>query len=483
MKTTVLHLFAFMLLWTAAGSVSAQTVTDVLDYKSIGISGKYYKTWEKTFPSGAIYTGNSAGDKNTINLRSEKLSGIVVKTSGGIMKSITIKFHDVNVKDRQINIYGKNTPYSENTVDLYNAQRGDLIASIKTQIKDTTIYPPKNYAYIGIRSKKDLISVDQIQIEWAKSNPDIAEKGSLQKPYSVADVISGRYNNEQGVYVEGYIRGAYTDNKEISDSVNSNIIIGATADATDYIAVELPQGKLRDAINVTTGGMIGTKVILKGTINTSFFDSPGLISTNEAYVGINLTNAGYATMYFSKATLQVPKNITAFTYKMVNGKLVESKRISAGENIAAGTAVVLNGESGDYWCKVITENENNVADPNNILQGTDELSALSEDTDNYFYMLSVNADNDPKSVGFYWGQNYGAAFTNGAHKAYLKVAKRSIGANAKSFYLFSNISTAIQPAIYSTPRTNTPIHNIAGQRVNSNYKGIIIYNGKKYISK
>ena len=565
-----LRLFTFILLWTVAESVSAQTITDILNYNSVGISGKYYKSWKNTLSSGATYQGNSAGGKNTIQLRSSnKSSGIVVTKSGGTVKSVTIRLYSTNVDTRQVDVYGKNTPYTQ-IGELYTVEQGELIGSITPKTTEITISPDKNYAFIGIRSKTGLIYVDQIEIEWTKSdfamsspkiqgntpfessttisitgdedseiyytlngenpsisstkytepfiinqsstikaiavkdgltsvistatfekiseqdtdtNPDIAEKGSLSNPYSVTDVINGQCNNKQGVYVEGYICGAYDFKKEINNNVDANIIIGATVDATNYIAVELPKGYLRDAINVSTGGMIETKVILKGNIETLYFGSPGLKATSEAYVGINLTKVRYATMFFSKATLQVPENIKAFTYKMVNDKLAQSKRIAAGENIAAGTAVVLNGEPGDYWCKVVGPNENSVTDTYNILRGTDTTFALSEDTDCYFYILSVNAANDPNSVGFYWKKNYGAAFTNGAHKAYLKVPKSVINANAKSIYLFSDISTAIQPTTYSASKGNPQIHNIAGQRVNRNYKGIIIINGRKYISK
>lgn len=567
--TISLRLFIIMLLWTAADSVSAQTITDVLNYQTVGVTGKDYKKWIAHLASGADYDGNSAGGNNSIRLRASNISGIIVNNPGSIVKSITIKLYDTKIKNQQIDIYGKTTPYKERD-ELYNAKQGELIGSIDVQTKEATIFPDKEYSYIGIRSKSGVIYVKQIEIEWAKSdlavfspkiqgnspfegsttisitgdegsdiyytlngedpsiastkytgpftvsqtttikaiavkdgnisavsstrfeknigkdtdtNPDIAEKGSLRIPYSVTDVINGQCNNEKEIYVEGYICGAYGDNKVINNKVDANFIIGATADATDCIAIQLPIGNLRDAINVTNDGMIGTKVMLKGNIVASYFGGPGLNSTSEAYIGLSLTDIRYATMYYSKATLQIPDNITAFTYKLDNGELVVSKRISAGENIAAGTAVVLNGEPGDYWCKVIIEDENSVADANNILRGTDGTSTLSTDPDSYFYMLSINKAKEPNSIGFYWGQEYGEAFINGAHKAYLKVSKENFNAYAKSFYLFSNTPTSIQSTIHSKPHANAPIHNIAGQRVNSNYKGIVICNGKKYILK
>ncbi|MGI6242837.1 MAG: chitobiase/beta-hexosaminidase C-terminal domain-containing protein [Prevotella sp.] len=572
--TTSLRLLVTMLLYLTAGSISAQTITDVLNFETIGISDSKYMSWEYTLSSGATYEGNTKGENKTIQLRSSYDSGIVVTKTGGIVKSIKIKLYKTNVANRQVDVYGSNTQYT-GLSDLYNAGKGELIGSVTPKMNEVVISPNTDYAYIGIRSKSGLINVDQIEIEWENKEapstisaptiqgtspfnnsttisiasdegahiyytingeapstastkymepfiisqtttvkaiavkdeltsavsvstfeklaeedtntyPDVAEKGSLRNPYTVTEVINGQSDGKKNVYVVGYICGAYYNNYgkiEINNEVDANIIIGTTADATDYIAIELPKGNLRNAINVSDGGMIGTRVILKGNIVANYFGGRGLKATSEAHIGVQVTNAKYATLYFSKTTLQIPNNLTAFTYKLDGGKLVESRCFTTGENVAAGTAVVLNGEPGNYWCKVITEDGRSVKDTNNLLRGTDTSTYITADTNSYFYMLSLNAINDPNSVGFYWGAEQGATFTNGAHKAYLQIEKNTADTNAKRFYLFSNNPTSIQPAIQSVSHDNASLYNIAGQKVNSHYKGIIIRNGKKYISK
>ena len=70
----------------------------------------------------------------------------------------------------------------------------------------------------------------------------------------------------------------------------------------------------------------------------------------------------------------------------------------------------------------------------------------------------------------------GAAFTNGAHKAYL--ALPSNGVKGFAFGLEDD-ATGIQ-AIENAAE-NGAIYNLAGQRINKMQKGINIVNGKKVL--
>ena len=113
------------------------------------------------------------------------------------------------------------------------------------------------------------------------------------------------------------------------------------------------------------------------------------------------------------------------------------------------------------------------------MKGTDSDTLLEADANSYFYKLSLNEAEELSSIGFYWGYTDGAAFTNKAHKAYLKVAK---SAEAK-FYRFDGETTAIETIQAAQPDANAPMYNVAGQRVSKNYKGVVIQNGRKYVVK
>lgn len=161
-----------MLLCTSAW---AATVTDEITPTELNLSGNGYVSWTKTFPSGsgAVYAGNSYVSSDYIQIRSsESNSGIVTTTSGGKVKSVTITFNKTTASDKTVQIYGKNTAY-ESAVDLYsndNSTKGTLLGTIHYQgnndTEPKTLTVDGDYEYIGIRSAKNAIYIDKIEIEW-----------------------------------------------------------------------------------------------------------------------------------------------------------------------------------------------------------------------------------------------------------------------------------------------------------------------------
>jgi hypothetical protein len=83
-------------------------------------------------------------------------------------------------------------------------------------------------------------------------------------------------------------------------------------------------------------------------------------------------------------------------------------------------------------------------------------------------------------AGFYYGAADGGTFTNKAHKAYLPLKQEeNAGVNAIYFNTADGISTIAR----NSDDTNAPAYNLAGQRVNASYNGVVIVNGKKVIRK
>lgn len=115
------------------------------------------------------------------------------------------------------------------------------------------------------------------------------------------------------------------------------------------------------------------------------------------------------------------------------------------------------------------------------MSGTDEATAITPDADYYFYGLSLNSSNDINSVGFYWMAADGAAFTNGAHKAYLKIPKSEFtGMLAIKGFAFNGTTTGVE-SVESSNHAPQPIYDLTGRRVRKAEKGIYIINGKKVI--
>lgn len=193
-------------------------------------------------------------------------------------------------------------------------------------------------------------------------------------------------------------------------------------------------------------------------------------------VKVTIGKTGYATLYYSKLALTVPEGVKGYTCRLADGSFKMNEAFAEGQTIPAGTGVLLNGNPGTYTFNISSEAGTPIAD--NWLKGSDE-EAMTEGGERY-YMLSLDAKNTAGSVGFYWGAPNGGAFTNGAHKAYLCVNPGVAG--AKTCYRFDGQTTAIDGTRADKPTTaDGAVYNLAGQRVDRSYKGVVIKNGKKYI--
>ena len=114
-------------------------------------------------------------------------------------------------------------------------------------------------------------------------------KGDVpDKAYSVSEAAA--HAGESGVWVYGYIVGgdlstAGTTVKTKSVTKNTHLAIAARSSVTaksSCVAVELPKGALRDALNlVDHPDLIGTRVYLKGNLVTSYFGTTGLKGTSD----------------------------------------------------------------------------------------------------------------------------------------------------------------------------------------------------------
>lgn len=198
-------------------------------------------------------------------------------------------------------------------------------------------------------------------------------------------------------------------------------------------------------------------------------------------VTLTISAVGFATLYYSDRALKVPEGVMAKTYKVVGGKLAESKKYEAGSKIPKGEAVVLKGAPGDYTFKVTSTAE--PKDANSMLKGSDAEETTTGGT--YYYALQAKSKDGKHGPGFYWMNSTGEAFTNGVHKAYMALDKmfgdvQEVG-GAKSFYTFEEATGISSVALESDGQVKA--YNLNGQRVGSGYKGVVIVNGKKIMIK
>lgn len=209
------------------------------------------------------------------------------------------------------------------------------------------------------------------------------------------------------------------------------------------------------------------------------------LSKYEKISSFNITDAGYATYYTSDA-YAMPTGVTGYTITANNGsELTMKEAYTEGETVPAQTALVLKGEAGKYSFLPTTSTEITPAD--NKLHGSDVAAETHVDGTNVkYYKLSY--DSKGANLGFYWGAENGAAFTNGAHKAYLALDGTTLLSQKRGFSfaeLMNGVTTSINQ-VNAANAAKQSIFDINGRRVNNlngAAKGIYIVNGQKVLVK
>ena len=204
-------------------------------------------------------------------------------------------------------------------------------------------------------------------------------------------------------------------------------------------------------------------------------------NANEQF---HITNAGFGTFYTSDA-YNMPAGVTGYT--IVNTKdnrLIAEPTYAEGTLVPAKTALVVKGNEGDYTYEPIISSQTTIL--GNKLHGTDtEATTQVEGTDVKYYKFAYNNAGD--KLGFYWANETGAAFTNGAHKAFLALDFGTALSQMRGFSLndlFGGI-TSIH-SIVNAEKASQRIYDLNGRSINSLNglsKGIYIVNGKKVIIK
>lgn len=196
-------------------------------------------------------------------------------------------------------------------------------------------------------------------------------------------------------------------------------------------------------------------------------------------VEVEITEAGYATMYYGKKNLTVPAGVTATTWTADKDGMKVSKTYKANDIVPAGEAVVLQGEAGIYSFAV-AEKAAAEPDANNMLLGFDDAAETvgpNASASYLFYILSTNKDGE--EVGFYFKEDEGAAFVSAPHKAYLAVPADV----AAGFYTFDGATDGIN-SVANVNAENNEVYSLSGVRMNGKLqKGIYIVNGKKVVIK
>lgn len=210
------------------------------------------------------------------------------------------------------------------------------------------------------------------------------------------------------------------------------------------------------------------------------------IKVTEKEGSFKIGDAGYATYYTSDA-YTMPEGVIGYTVICNDDSVLRlNEAYTEGEVVPAKTALVVKGDAAEYSYVITTSEE--AAPTDNKLHGSDVAEMTNvEGTNVKYYKLSYDLNGE--NLGFYWGNENGAAFKNGAHKAFLALDGETLLAQKRGFSLAdltNGITSAINHVVMDIDCANTPIFDIEGRRINTLSgiaKGVYIINGKKTLVK
>ncbi len=157
-----------------ATSAVIETVVDIIDADFTG-NPSSYTAWSNTGISNAVYSGQSSGGENYVQIRADNPSGIVTTASYGRVTKIEVAWDHVhNSSKRTLDIYGDNTAYTSSS-ELYGASpKGAKLGSMvfdNTTVALVDDYITElditgDYKYIGIRTLSGAAYLKSIKITW-----------------------------------------------------------------------------------------------------------------------------------------------------------------------------------------------------------------------------------------------------------------------------------------------------------------------------
>lgn len=354
--------------------------------------------------------------------------------------------------------------------DANNAYLQDADAAILIYVKGHGLTEGQSYTGVASGKAKLYNGLREItSIDWGTIIPEVVAVPAAQV-VTVAE-LNADYDKYESMYV--------TVQNAIVTSALSSRNATISQDSEEYNVYDKNNGLSATALS--TANAIANVVGFPGKFNTTLqLNVFNNIDVEETGYNLVVSAAGYATYFNSAKAFTMPASMSGYVWD--EGNIVDV--YAPAQVVPANEPLVVKAPAGNYALWFTTSTAATYKSYGmNALEGTDVATAITNDDDYYFYGLSLNASSDPASVGFYWMNATGAAFTNGAHKAYLKLDKSTpAGSQAVNGFPFNGTTTGIEQIEAGADAKNA-IYDLSGRRVNKAAKGIYILNGKKVLVK
>ena len=213
-------------------------------------------------------------------------------------------------------------------------------------------------------------------------------------------------------------------------------------------------------------------------------DFANIVETSPAGYTLNVSSAGYATMFLDYA-VEIPAGIEAYTANRIEGEYLKMQLVEG--IIPANTGVIIRADEGTYFFAESDATPEAVA--NNLLAGTVDDTYIAPAEGSIAYVLSQVGG----VVGMYRAKlNSEGEFKNNANRVYMLLHTMAMGddildtnvpgAQLGTGYRFDFSGTTDIESI-AIEQGEAVYYDLSGRRVENPTRGIYILGGKKVFVK
>ena len=461
-----------------------------------------------------------ASEKVSVDVKEEQATGTVTVGNGNTTSNKTaIDWYDANGSGAHMD-----NLYKPEMLEKYGLKKGAKITSVSytgTSFNDKTVSDILLTAYVGavdtakFEAGKNYESLQKVDVYTGKSTIDFVDGKTYTTTITLPEPII--WDGTSAIRVLTYVKAdKYVNVKFNADDSDNNSYYGSGAPgeasslsakptAVAEFGIQTEPSVIAGNITWDNKAVAGATVPLTSgdVIYTGASDDKGAYSIdviqNDKKYNLTVSAPGYIDYTENDVDLSqsLNKNIVlevepvaitvgeggkamfsatcaidfsltpeveAYVVTDVNGNYTELAQVTA---VPAGTGVLLKAKAGNYKLAPVPEAE---AVQKNLLVAVDEdYTIAASDVQNIWSLAT-----DDKGQACFTSV---AGTVVEAGSAYLSVA-------SDKDYIYLDKATGLRGInAAATIDTKAPMYNVAGQKVDASYKGIVIQNGKKFNNK
>lgn len=461
-----------------------------------------------------------ASEKVSVDVKEEQATGTVTVGNGNTTSNKTaIDWYDANGSGAHMD-----NLYKPEMLEKYGLKKGAKITSVSytgTSFNDKTVSDILLTAYVGavdtatFEAGKNFESLQKVEVYTGKTTIDFVSGNTYTTTITLPEPIV--WDGTSAIRVLTYVKAdKYVNVKFNADDSDKNSYYGSGAPGEASSLSEQPTAVAEFGIQTEPSVIAGNitwknKAVAGATVTLTSGDviytgasddkgaysidviqndkkynltvsAPGYIDYTENDVDLSKSlnknivlevepvavTVGEGGNAMFSATCAIDFSLTpeveAYVVTDVKGNYTELAPVTA---VPAGTGVLLKAKAGNYKLAPVPEAE---AVQKNLLVAVDEdYTIAASDVQNIWSLAT-----DDKGQACFTSV---AGTVVEAGSAYLSVA-------SDKDYIYLDKATGLRGInAAATLDTKAPMYNVAGQKVDASYKGIVIQNGKKFNNK